>query len=229
MSTPRTWSIYALIDPRTDEVRYVGATVNTTQRLTDHIKASANETTHKGHWIKQLQALGLRPRMQILEQVIGHDASTEAERRWIAHYRAAGVVLTNHTDGGDGMPGCKWSDEQRAKIIGRPVTPEARKKISVARTGQPMNAQHRERLIALHTGKPLSDAHKAKISAYHKTRVHTPDEVARMAATLRGRKNGPPSEETRRKLSASKIGMPQLCGICKSPDHNRRTCPERER
>lgn len=223
----RIWYIYALIDPRTDEVRYVGVTVNTTQRLADHIKASAYETTHKAHWIKQLLVLGLRPVMQILEQGIGHEASTEAERRWVAHYRAEGAALTNHTDGGDGVPGHFWSDEQRAKIIGRPVTPEARAKIAAARKGQPMNAQHRERLIGVHTGKPLSAEHKAKISAYHKTRVHSPDEVARMAATLRGRKNGPPSEETRRKLSASKIGMPQLCGICKSPDHNRRTCSKR--
>lgn len=224
----RIWYIYALIDPRTNDVRYVGTTVRPNDRLRCHIKDCERETTHKAHWICQLLALDLRPIMQILDQGAGHQFSVEAEQRWIAHYRTAGARLTNHSDGGDGPNGHKWTDEQRAKIIGRPVTPDARKKISAARTGQPMNARHRERLIAVHTGKPLSDEHKAKISAYHKTRVHTPDEVARMAASLRGRKNGPPSEETRRKLSVSKIGQPQLCGICKSPDHNRRTCPERD-
>lgn len=222
-----SWTIYALIDPRDDAVRYVGIAVKPVKRLADHIKASAYETTHKARWIRQLLALGLQPTMQILEQGDDTALREEAERRWIAHYRSAGARLTNLTDGGDGVPGHRWTDEQRAQLYGRPVTEDARKKISAARKGQPMNAQHRERLIALHTGKPLSEEHKQKIRERHTGRILPREGIEKMAASLRGRKNGPPSEETRRKLSASKIGQSQLCGICKSPDHNRRTCPAR--
>lgn len=223
----RTWYIYVLIDPRTDAVRYVGVTVAPQHRLTGHIRDASYQSTRKANWIKQLLRCELRPEMRILEEVIGHDLSREAERRWIAHYRAEGAILTNATDGGDGAPGCKWSEEQRAKIIGRKLSDETKQKLSKYRKGTPISDEQRQRLIALHTGKPLSDEHKQKIRERHTGRVLPREGIEKMRASLTGRKNGPPSEETRRKLSASKIGQPQLCGICKSPDHNRRTCPQR--
>ena len=50
--------IYILVDPRTDEIRYVG---KTNQRLEWRISAhmQSKEPCHRTHWLNELKALGL--------------------------------------------------------------------------------------------------------------------------------------------------------------------------
>lgn len=152
--------------------------------------------------------------------------------------------LTNLTIGGDGMPGCKWNEEQKDKLrqrvftdehkkkialskIGNQISEEARKKISDANKGRELSAEHLQKLVASHTGRSLSDEHKEKIAKAHKGRVFSEDTRRKMSEAQKKIDHGPLSEAHRRNLSLAKIGKPQLCGICKSPDHNRRTCPHR--
>jgi len=93
--------IYALVDPDTDGVRYVGKADNPHKRLEIHLAGYEPRTTHKSNWIKSLLAQGKQPELMILEEV---DAAAwqEAEKRWIAYFRKVGVSLTNTTDGGEG-------------------------------------------------------------------------------------------------------------------------------
>lgn len=115
------WLIYTLKNPRTLEVRYVGWTsLSADQRLRTHIAESVvSQKTHKQRWILSLLSIGLTPVIEVIESGTG-DGWSEAERRWIAFFRASGARLVNGTDGGDGVVG--WlSPEQRI---------ERRKKIS---------------------------------------------------------------------------------------------------
>lgn len=106
------YTIYALRDPRCDEIRYVGITRQTVQkRLTAHLKDARNGAQwHCARWLKQLLGEGLRPQVEILETT----SHADREIFWIAHYRAQGCRLTNATSGG--VSGYCHSPEARAKI-----------------------------------------------------------------------------------------------------------------
>jgi hypothetical protein len=130
------WSIYVLKHPRTGEVRYVGFTSCAAKlRLRWHVKSAfgGRQKTPNICWIRSLRSKGLKPVMEIIESGSG-EGWQEAERRWIAHYKATGVRLLNMTEGGDGAPG--WG------------TPELRsaamKKANAARTPAQMSASSKK-------------------------------------------------------------------------------------
>jgi hypothetical protein len=100
------WAIYVLKNPRTQEVRYVGWTKRSINaRMRDHIShARRKHGTHRDRWILSLLSIGLDPLVEVLES--GEGAGwADAERRWIAFYRASGARLVNATDGGEGVAG----------------------------------------------------------------------------------------------------------------------------
>jgi len=93
--------IYTLSHPITNEVRYVGKTVNPKQRKHNHSNVSRDKGTHKRNWINSLKLQGLRPKFEILDQV-----ETDWkfwEKYWISQFKAWGFSLCNHTLGGDGL------------------------------------------------------------------------------------------------------------------------------
>jgi predicted GIY-YIG superfamily endonuclease len=94
--------IYTLEHPVTKEVRYIGKTKNPKERFHNHCNRLHNEHTHKRNWINSLRNQGLKPKMNILDEV------TESEWKywekfWIEQFRQWGFNLVNHTSGGDGL------------------------------------------------------------------------------------------------------------------------------
>jgi hypothetical protein len=99
----KTTYIYALIDPRDDQVRYVGKADNVKERFMSHLRESkTNAKSHKCAWIRTLIAEGLKPVVKTLEEV-NIDEWQKAEIYYIQEFRKMGVNLTNHTIGGDGF------------------------------------------------------------------------------------------------------------------------------
>src|SRR6185369_1307504 len=94
--------IYGLVDPRSDQLRYVGKTVREARRrLGQHVWQARNEG-HKRHvlaWLDGLETAGLRPEIVELERVSPGGDWEEAEQFWIAYFRFLGANLCNHTDG----------------------------------------------------------------------------------------------------------------------------------
>lgn len=100
----KTISIYTLIDPITNEVRYVGKTTNLSKRLNRHINESKKSTTsHKKAWIKGLLKNGLKPKLEVIDEILENDDWKFWEIYWIEQLRAWGFKLTNETEGGDGV------------------------------------------------------------------------------------------------------------------------------
>lgn len=216
----RQWTIYALIDPRDNAVRYVGWTFNLQKRLLDHISKAKFQTTHKANWINLLVALNLSPIIAELE--IGSGDWAAAEQKWIAHFLANGAGLTNATMGGEGVVGLVFSDATRARMAaakkGRKQKPEAIEKARVARIGHPVSTETRAKISAAKKGRKHSDETRAKMRGRKGWR-HTPEAREKISEAGRRpmseeakqklreqRKDKPLSEEHRRKLSEAKKG-----------------------
>jgi len=174
--------IYGLVDPRFGVVRYVGFTSKTLkQRTVRHIQESvAPRSSHyrKSRWIVSIMSEGIEPTAVLLEEVPPDADWQEAERRWIKYYRDRGNDLCNHTDGGDGVLGRRWTDEERAKIMaakapiwadpvwrqnqrqkatGKTWTDESRRKASIALKGRTVFEETREKLSASRQRKCAKD------------------------------------------------------------------------
>lgn len=92
-----TTVIYALVDPRTHEVRYVGKTRNFRARMQKHRQQV--EETRKGVWVSELRENGHTLFPVKLAEVDDIHADA-AEQFWIAQGRLFGWALTNTTHNG---------------------------------------------------------------------------------------------------------------------------------
>ena len=110
--------IYKLLDPHTNEIRYIGRTKHTpTKRLYEHCtRRNLKSNNHKNNWIKQLIALELRPLIEVIEYVDITDVFLR-ERYWISFYRNGGHNLTNTAEGGYGSFGYKMNKESVQKSL----------------------------------------------------------------------------------------------------------------
>lgn len=94
--------IYGLIDPETNEMRYVGKSNNPKVRYQSHL-TDKKSNPHKTSWIKSLSNRGLKPKLVILEETT-QDKWEERERYWIKHYQDEGAPLVNILEGGASFP-----------------------------------------------------------------------------------------------------------------------------
>jgi len=184
--------IYALCDPRTHEVRYIGRSSSGMERPKSHLRPSRlKEESYKVNWIKSLLAQGLKPTIQILHE-FQDDATNEqlnhGEMWCIAHYKLCGYKLTNATDGGEGL--LNPSDFIRSKL-------------SKAHKGKRFSVEHKAKisestkLSNTRKGKKLSEDHRAKMSKSAQNRpAISPETRSRMRAAQANR-----SPETRILLS----------------------------
>lgn len=86
--------IYTLNDPITNDIRYVGKTINPASRYNKHINESFKPKYKKESWIKSLLIRGLRPTMDIID-VVEFDDSDLIEEMYIQQFKYWGLKLTN--------------------------------------------------------------------------------------------------------------------------------------
>lgn len=189
--------IYAMADPRTDTVRYVGITqYDLSIRLSQHVsEARKNKQRRKNrrtNWIRYLLSLGIKPSISLLEKCSMSDWK-ERERYWIEKYRADGADLVNGCDGGTGVLN---------------PTPETLAKMSAIKIGKtPWNK-----------GVPMSEAQREKCRQASERRWANHDERERFSRIFTGRKLSPstiekmkqyvPTAETRARISSALLGRP---------------------
>lgn len=93
----KTARIYGMIDPRTQELRYVGRTTKTLEkRLKDHLRDARDlrDNAPRFPWIRELLALVLQPEIFLLEEVPISEMQ-ECEGYWIGYFRYIGANLLN--------------------------------------------------------------------------------------------------------------------------------------
>jgi len=131
--------IYALIDPRGYEIRYVGKTKQTLdRRVSSHIYfARRGGKARRFIWLRKLDRLGLAP-IAVEVQKIDKSNWQACEVYWISYFKKLGCDLVNGTAGGDGTNGYvrdKWTNEQKERqsniLKQRFSDPQLKSKISI--------------------------------------------------------------------------------------------------
>jgi group I intron endonuclease len=188
--------IYTLIDPRTNEVRYVGKTIEPKQRLANHIRKSRKPKQHCQCWIKGLLDEGLKPLLKVL--LVVEDSDWE-------YYEIETIKLfpnlTNRTEGGQSVWWSKLSEEEKESF---------RIKMKKVNKERPISEATREiwrqSAIKIHTGRKCTDKHKALMSEKmkgeknHRFGVEVSQETRdRLSKAGKGRKH---SEETKSKMKS---------------------------
>jgi hypothetical protein len=187
-----TTFIYALLDPRTREIRYIGKADDPELRFKLHIIRSKDERNHKANWIRLLLAQGLKPILKIVDEVLRSEWQA-AECAYVAFYRDdLGCDLANSTPGGDGFG--KGKEHPRFGKPGKPMSDKARIALRQSRLGKPLSPETRAKLSALNKGKP--SPHRGKKMS----------DAARENMRIAGKNRKPPSDETRAKLSIANKG-----------------------
>lgn len=102
-------AVYALADPRTGDVRYIGKANCPHARLKSHLRDSRRRDTPIYRWIRKLAADNTQPIITVLAWT--EDWQSE-ERKQIALHRENGCRLLNVAEGGD-EPACTY--ETRAE------------------------------------------------------------------------------------------------------------------
>lgn len=112
--------IYALCEPDTRKVRYIGKANNPLKRLSLHLSVSVKLDTHLGHWLSKLRESGRKPILSVLREV-PEEIWQEEEIGYIRQARELGMNLVNGNDGGLG---------------GHNPSPETREKKRIASSGE---------------------------------------------------------------------------------------------
>src|SRR5207247_9439398 len=92
--------IYALCDPRTDRVMYVGRSIDTDYRFRTH-RTRIHGNRKLAQWIGILIREGLEPKQQILEQCHSETELDDAEKKWIRKFTVLGQPEFNISIGGN--------------------------------------------------------------------------------------------------------------------------------
>ncbi len=105
MQQIKTAKIYALVDPFTKQIRYIGQTCQELNiRLYQHWRdrhQGKEKNEHKSNWINKIYDLhGVRPEIKLIEELgpynlVSDEIINSRERHWIEHFNDMSCDLTN--------------------------------------------------------------------------------------------------------------------------------------
>lgn len=84
--------IYALIDPITHEIRYIGKTDRTNNRISAYKNRKHPQSKRMKKW---LESIDYKPEMVVFQEVSDHIAARVMEIYWIRHFKNLGCDLLN--------------------------------------------------------------------------------------------------------------------------------------
>lgn len=160
--------IYALKEPDTGEIRYIGKTCDITTRLVRHLSEArrSRDKSHRIFWFKSLLSRGLQPHLEILDEV-PFEHWQQWEVAYIEFFQECSCNLVNGTPGGGGnvMRG------ETHPMFGKHHSEAVRQKMGDAQRGKKGNnfGKHhsessKQKLRQARLGKRHSEATRLKIS-----------------------------------------------------------------
>jgi group I intron endonuclease len=180
-------AVYEIMAP--NGKRYIGVSDRLKQRWSAH-------TTAKSVIGNAIRKYGEGMKYKVLGFVENYKEAFRYEVGLIDAFNTKAPHGYNCTDGGEGAPGYKHTDD-------------ARRKISAGLTGNKLSDACKKKLSIAHMGKTFSDESKAKMSIA-KIGIKASDETRqKMSDSHKGKKMPPRSAEHRRKLSLANKGKKQ--------------------
>jgi hypothetical protein len=181
------WYLYYLIDPRNEKPFYVGISSRDKDvRLTEHKRPKERTKNFLKYMkIREIKSAGLDVQIKIIEDNLTKQEAESKEITAIALLKAAGIVLTNISLGGN---------------VYIP-TPEVREKISAAKKGQPSyvrTEEHKQRMSESLKGHNVADETKEKIRKANTGKKLSEETKTLMSKVRTGVKK---TEEHREKLA----------------------------
>ena len=168
----KEYKIYAISDPDTNIIKYIGVTTRTLkERLYQHLYNARNKRLQiSAKCIWSLLKVDKLPVISLVETCTETNWE-EREKYWIAYYKKTGE-LTNLTDGGEGLLGLKLTEEHKRRISlankNHVVTEETRQKLRLANIGKTFSIETRQKISRFHTGKFKTAEHRKKIGNKHR-------------------------------------------------------------
>lgn len=157
--------IYTLTDPRNNEIRYVGKSINPIVRLRRHLSEAKNskKKSHRLHWLKNLLKENNKPKLDIIDEI---DGDWEwLEEYWIYQLKSWGFNLVNGTNGGENPP--SWKGRTHSQEY-----KEIRRKVMIKNNpAKNMNDEWRNNISLAHKRNNFlptkaTEANKSKVSQY---------------------------------------------------------------
>ena len=140
--------VYLYRCPETNDIRYVGKGKNRRAYILWDRKG------HIQNWLNKLKTKKLKPIIEFVESNLTEQEALTLEMFWISYYKNIGYNLCNHTNGGEGISGYKFTAKQKEHLskvhIGQ-VSPMKGKKHSVS-TKEKISNSHKG-LTAWNKGK----------------------------------------------------------------------------
>ena len=165
--------VYALSDPYSGDIRYIGQTSRGVDRRFAKHKENARLRV-KSHLYNWMRSLPTSPLLEIIEECENKSSLDEAEIFYICYFRSLGFDLTNLTNGGDGTVGYRLSIEQRKAIgvrnLGRRASRETRERMSAAHEGHVTSQETRDKIGHANRGRVLSEEQKIGLARAHGSR-----------------------------------------------------------
>lgn len=104
MPKANQYIVYGLIDPRDQQLRYIGKSNYGLKRAKQHFEKSSRKIrSYKNNWINSVFNDGLKPSIIVLSKCDSSSDAFEEEEHLIRYFKYVGCRLTNKTNGGDGF------------------------------------------------------------------------------------------------------------------------------
>lgn len=100
--TDKIYYVYALCEPGTEDVRYIGISIHPKARLREHMGQYYYwRDSYKLGWIKKLKDAGQKPSLLILDSCVGWEAARIKEKQYYDQYNNGNLLNSiDHLHGG---------------------------------------------------------------------------------------------------------------------------------
>jgi predicted GIY-YIG superfamily endonuclease len=136
--------VYALGDPRTSQMRYIGIAKNVYRRYAQHL-VEPHHNKNKNEWIEEMKKAGHIPTLTILESGLTNAMARKQEQYWIQHYIGLGAPLTNIHHGKNAVADKEVSKETSSDVYNY-ISASVAAQILSEKCGFPVDPEYISRL-----------------------------------------------------------------------------------